>query len=231
MELTVAVIGAGRMGTFVGRQLPPEVKKIFIDSDEGKARQLAANAGGAYGLTVAVAGEADIIALVLPAPAIDGAARELAASAKDGAVIINMATSGRVAEEVKGLNPSLSFVDAKIIGNAKAMALGFPSCVVVDTSNQKIYEKIKSILPGYTKVVMGDSQLVPQINTIGSAEGIRAAVNIRQQLKGQGIPRDWEDIVIYTVCAGTMMAYVEDDLGEFGRRLAKELETEGEKAK
>jgi len=36
MELTVAVVGAGRMGSFLGKQLPKELRKIFIDIDKIK---------------------------------------------------------------------------------------------------------------------------------------------------------------------------------------------------
>lgn len=226
MELTVAIVGSGRMGTFVGEQLPRDIKKICIDSDEAKAKQLAAAIGGTYGLAMEAAKDADVIAIILPAPVVNAMARELAAVAKDGAVIINMATNGKVDDDVKKLNPALSFVDAKIIGNAKVMAMGFPSYVVVNTEDQGVYEKISYILPGYTKVVMGDSDLVPRINTIGSEEGIRTAVNMRKRLKEFNIPKDWEDIVIYTVCAGTMLAYVDDDLGEFARNLADKLEKE-----
>ncbi|MEA4892511.1 MAG: NAD(P)-binding domain-containing protein [Peptococcaceae bacterium] len=226
MNLTAAVLGAGRMGSFVGLQLPREVKKVIVDTDEPKAKKLAEEVGGRYFLGLEGVGEADIIAIVLPAPAIPEISRGLLKHAKKGAVIINMATNGKVEEEVKAARPDLHFVDAKIIGHAGAMSAGAPSYVVVNTGDQEVYEKISYILPGYTKVVMGDSDLVPEINTIGSTEGIRAAVEVRKQLKKYNIPKDWEDIVIYTVCAGTMRAYVDDDLGGFGRALADRLEAE-----
>lgn len=226
MNLTAAVLGAGRMGSFVGLQLPEDVKKIIIDTDEPKAKKLAEEVGGSYFLELSGVKEADVIAIVLPAPAIPETSRGLLKYAKEGAVIINMATNGNVEEEVKAARPDLRFVDAKIIGHAGAMSAGAPSYVVVNTQEQAVYEKIAYVLPGYTKVVMGDSNLVPQINTIGSTEGIRAAVECRKQLKKFNIPKDWEDIVIYTVCAGTMRAYVDDDLGGFGRALADQLEAE-----
>lgn len=226
MKLTAAIFGAGRMGSFVGRQLPQDVKKIIIDTDEGKARELASLVGGSYFLSPQGAAEADVIALVLPAPAISQASRSLLEYAKKDAVIINMATNGKVPEEIKRERPDLHFVDAKIIGHAGAMSAGAPSYVVVNTGDPAVFEKIAYLLPGYTKVVMGDSDLVPELNTIGSTEGIRAAVEVRKQLKKYRIPKDWEDIVIYTVCAGTMRAYVEDDLGGFGRALADKLEAE-----
>ncbi len=67
---------------------------------------------------------------------------------------------------------------------------------------------------------------MPLINTIGSTEGIRAAVQCRKLLKQYSVPKEWEDVVVYTVCAGTMRAYVDDDLGEFARALADKFEQE-----
>ena len=226
MELTVAVLGAGRMGSFVGEQLPEEVNKIIVDSDEPKAKELAKKVGGTYTLTAQGAATADVVAIVLPAPVVNDVAKALAGIVKDGAIILNMATNAEIGEEIKGLRPSVHFVDAKIIGHAKAMSQGATSCVVVSTEDEKALGIISYCLPGYTRVVSGDVRLVPKLNTIGSTEGIRAAVMVRKQLKQYNVPKEWEDVVISTVCAGTMRAYVDNDLGEFGLELAKKMEAE-----
>ena len=227
MDLTVAVIGSGRMGTFLGNQLPNGVKKILIDKDEAKARALASKTGGLWSISMEAAKDADVIAIVLPAGLVNDATRELVSIAKDGSVIINMATADLVEEKIIKANPALHFVDAKIIGNAKVMALGFPSCVMVGTDNEEIFQKIRYILPGYTNVLMGDPGLVPIINTIGSTEAIRAALAVRNQLKELHLPGDLEDTVIHTVCAGTMIAYVQNDLGQFGLELVEIIRREG----
>jgi hypothetical protein len=107
-----------------------------------------------------------------------------------------------------------------------SMSQGSPCYVVVKTEDDKAFETIAYILPAYKKVVKGDADIVGKINSIGSGEGIRAAVKVRKMLKEYAIPKDWEDIVIYTVCAGTMRSYVENDLGHFARELADRLEAE-----
>lgn len=73
---------------------------------------------------------------------------------------------------------------------------------------------------------MGNTDIIPDIAKIGSSEGIRAAITVRKLLKQFDIPKDWEDIVIYTICAGTMRSYVENDLGHFAKQLAQRLEAE-----
>ena len=222
MGLSVAVVGSGRMGSFVGKQLPKEVRKIFIDIDEAKAKELAQALGGEYAISAEGAKDADVIAVVLPAKAVNDTVKEIAKVAREGAIILNMATSGTVEDDVKKKHLSLHFVDAKIIGSAKVMAMGFPSCVVLGTKDSDILEKARYLLPGYTKVTMGDAALVPKINTIGSTEGILAALEVRRKLKELNLPKEWEDVAIYTVCAGTMIAYVDNDLGEFGRKIVQE---------
>ena len=226
VKLSVALVGAGRMGAFLGSQLPSDVTKIVIDLDGQKARKLADTIGAAWSASLDAAEQADVIPIVLPAKAVDPVAASLAAIAKSGAIIMNMATEGVMSEKTRAMNPKLHFVDAKIIGHAKSMSQGAQGCVVTDTKDPDVLEKIKYCLPGYGKVFTGDSSLVPIINKIGSGEGIRTAVKIRRLLKQYNIPKEWEDIVIYTVCAGTMRAYVENDLGEFGIKLAEELEVE-----
>lgn len=226
MTLKVAVIGAGRMGSIVGKQLPNDVEKLIIDTDEAKAKALAEEIGGSYALTLDAAKDSDIIDVVLPTPAVNPVMSQLADIAKDGAILMNMATSAFIDEAVRAKNPQIHMIDTKIIGHAMSMSQGSPCFVVVNTKDQAIFDKIQHILPGYKKVVMGNSDVVSEINSIGSSEGIRAAVKVRKMLKKYNIPKDWEDIVIYTVCAGTMRSYVENDLGHFARELANKLEAE-----
>lgn len=226
MNLTIALIGAGRMGAFFGNQMPRDAKKIVIDTDEDKARQLAEKIGATFDTSLTAASGADVISIVLPGPAVNPVAAQLGPIAKDGAVVMNMATEGAIDEGTKRAYPAVNFVDAKIIGHARSMVLGAPGYVVVNTEDESVFQKVAYCLPGYAKVVMGDSSVVPRINKIGSGEGIRAAVTVRKLLKQYNIPREWEDIVIYTVCAGTMRSYVEGDLGEFARKLADQLEAE-----
>lgn len=224
--MKVAVIGAGRMGSVVGKQLPDDVEKLIVDNDELKARALAEEIKGSYASDLHAVRECEIIAIVLPTPAINPLLDQLVGIVKDGAILMNMATSGTVDSGIKQLNDQIHIVDAKIIGHAMSMTQGSPAYVIVKTEDQRLFEKIEHILPGFKKVLMGNADIVADIAQIGSSEGIRAAINVRKLLKPYNIPKDWEDIVIYTVCAGTMRSYVENDLGHFAKQLADRLEAE-----
>ncbi|EGW37257.1 NAD(P)-binding domain-containing protein [Desulfosporosinus sp. OT] len=224
--LKVAVIGAGRMGSVVGRQLPDDVEKLIIDTDEAKAKVLADEIHGGFATTLDAAKVSDIIAVVLPTAGIDPVMDQLVWIAKDDAIIMNMATKGTVNPQIIEKNNRVHIVDTKIIGHAKSMEQGAPAYVVVKTEDQVLLKKIQHILPGFKKVLMGNADIIPDIAKIGSSEGIRAAIAVRKLLKQYNIPKDWEDIVIYTVCAGTMRSYVENDLGHFAKQLAERLDAE-----
>ena len=228
MVKKVAVFGAGRMGSVVAGQLPSDVEKLVIDNHAEAAEKLAASIGGKGTADPHAAADADVVALVLPAPVVSIVAKELGPILKPGAIVLNMATKGTIEEETKASYPQIHYVDAKIIGHADSMKLGAPCFVVVKTEDDAILEAAQYVLQGYRKVVKGNADLVPLISSIGSTEGIRAAIRCRQLLKEYDIPKEWEDIVIYTVCAGTARAYVEDNMGEFAKALAEKLEKEVE---
>lgn len=226
MIMCTAVVGAGRMGSVIAAQLPRSTRKIIIDIDLQQAARVARMTGGEASDALDSAAEADLVAVVLPAPMVAGIVAQLIDLAKPGAVILNMATAARIDPALSGKRPDVSVIDAKIVGHAGSMAKGESAMIVVGSEDTGILTLIRSQLPGFRRVISGDPDLVAEINRVGSSEAIRAAVRIRRHLRGQGIPEDWIDVAIRTVCAGTMKAFVEGDLGGFAQALAQEIEQE-----
>lgn len=224
--ITVAVVGAGRMGSVVARQLPGETRKIIIDIDPSKARTLADVVGGTACTELTAAAEADLVAVVLPTSAVNETVSRLLDIVKKGAVILNMATTARIDPVMARKNSEVLVADAKIIGHAASMARGGAGILVVKTDDPKVFHLIQQQCPGFS-VVQGDADLVSAINTIGSTEGIKAAVGVRKQLRTMNIPEDWITVAIRTVCAGTMLSFTENDLGHFAQELVRKLDSEG----
>lgn len=225
--MTVAVVGAGRMGSVVAEQLPENVGKLLIDRDREAAERAAARVGGTASADYAALSDAAVVFLVLPAPVIPAAAEAAAGYVKPGAVILNMSTKGAFPEDIRERYPSVSFIDAKIIGHAASMREGAPCLVVVGTEDEALFETVRGMLPGYAHVVMGDASLVPVLSTIATTEGIRAAVRVKQEALKHGIPEEWLKPLVYTVAAGSMRAYINGDMGEFARKIAEQFEREG----
>lgn len=230
MSICVAVVGAGRMGSVVAGQLPNRSKKIIIDIDLKKAQILADKINGESSDNLSAAAEADMVAVVLPTPVVNETVKRLIDVAKKGAVILNMATTAQIDSALIEKGKDIFIVDAKIIGHAKSISKGEPGIVVVKSEDAEIFQLIKKQLPGFYKVIQGEADSVAEINKIGSTEGIRAAVMLRKKLTALDIPEDWPDewidVVIRTVCAGTMKSYTENDLGHFALELVKKLEKE-----
>ena len=219
-----AVIGAGHMGRVVATQLPKDAQRLIVDTDLSAAERLAAETGAAASSTLADAADADLIAIVVPAHAVEPVVRALAACAKGGSVLMNMSTNGLIPPELPTAHPELHFVNSKIIGEAAAILGGAPTYVLTDATEPALFARVQQALPGYTKVLQADPALVGRINTAATEEGIRAAVNVRKALADLDLPSDWVNIAISTVCAGSMRAYAEGRLGDFGNRLAEQLE-------
>lgn len=226
MTNCTAVVGAGRMGSVIAGRLPHDTRKIIIDIDLQRARKIAENCGGKASDTLESAAAADVVMVVLPTPEMAGAVAQLVDFVRPGALILNMATSAQFDPAITAKRPDVSVVDAKIIGHASSIVAGERAIVVVKSDDPVILHRIQSRLPGFPRVVSGDAGMVETINRTGSVEGIRAALRVRQRLSRQNIPGEWIDVAIRTVCAGTMKAFVEDDLGGFARRLAKTIERE-----
>ncbi len=226
MSLCVAVIGAGRMGSVLAERLPDTTKKIIIDKDITKARLLADKVAGIPSGSLESASAADLIAVVLPAPAMNETLARLLNIARKGAVVLNMATTARIDRSLPANRKDVFVVDAKIIGHAMSISRGEPAIIVVKCDDDNRFELISGQLTGFHRVVQGDADLVEIINKTGSTEGLKAAVAVRKKLSQLDIPDEWIDVAIRTVCAGTMKSFTQNDLGHFALELVKKLEKE-----
>ena len=79
----MAVVGAGRMGSVIARRLPPDTKKIIVDTVPAKASELAETVGGSWSVSPEQAADADLIALVVPAAAVREILEKLQVLAKN----------------------------------------------------------------------------------------------------------------------------------------------------
>jgi len=226
MSICIAVVGAGRMGSVVAEQLPKSTCKIIIDIDLEKASQLAEKVGGIPSDRLESADKADLVAVVLPASAVNETVNKLLNVVKKGAIILNMATTAHIDPAFFEKSKDISIIDAKILGHAMSISRGEPGIIVVKCNDESSFNLIRDQLQGFHKVVQGDSDLVEKINQAGSTEGIKAAVTVRKKLLKLNVPDDWIDVAIRTVCAGTIKSFAENDLGHFALELVKKIEKE-----
>lgn len=221
----IVVVGAGKMGGFIAKQLPP-AEITIIDHDHRLAGQLASSLGAKAGDSMGEIGTAGLIIIAVPGPAVDQAASEIAQRTVAGTIIINVATNKAVGREIKTAFPGLRFVEAKIIGNAVFMEMGARSIMVVDSTDPATLDQLRRFFLGFTSVVSGDVDMVPAINELAAAEALKTGVNLRRRLEKMGTPEGWRDIVIESVCAGTLAAYARQELGPFALAMIEALTLE-----
>lgn len=228
MKEKVAVIGAGNMGTVVGKQLPDTVEKLIIDIDEEKAKTCAEEIGAAFSSSLADVGDCDIVAMVVPGPVVEKIVPVLTLHMKKDAILMNMATNAMIDDLQTERYSQIKIIDCKIIGNALAISSGnAPSCVVVNTQDEEVFCSIKKILPGYTLVIQGNSNLVTELNAIGTKEALRCGLIILHQLEKYHLREETKRILLYTVAGGTLQSMADGKLGGNSIRLLKELKEEG----
>lgn len=224
MKKNVAVIGAGKMGSVVIRQLPEESQVVIIDLDLEKVKKLADKAEATYDNSLQAAKDADVIFVILPANSVEETVEKLQDIVKTGAIIVNMATSICIDKLAKKHRGDIGLIDAKIIGQASAISNDEKGLVIVKAADSAMFDLVKELLSGLFTVEQGDADLVEKINTIAVYEGIKAAAAINRQLTEMNIPKNWSDLVTAKVCIPTMKSYLEGTLGPFAKAIAKELE-------
>lgn len=226
MFMNVTVIGTGRMGSVIAKRLPQEHNRLLINSGKTEGKELADRIGAAYTTDLRKLKESDVIILCVPATTTSIIAKQAASFAKEGAIFINCATKAFFEEQLKQNYLNLYFVEAKMIGHAGSLEQGKSAFVVVDTDKREMFHMIAELFYRMGTVQMGDAKSVPALSTMAAEAGLRTAVALRKQLTMYGLPEEMENILIESVCAGTMSAYVRNDLGHFGQELAEKLESE-----
>jgi len=223
---TIAIIGTGRMGSFVARKLHSKYNIILIDKDLRKcgtlAKEISAIATDDYSLLSL----ADYIIVALPAEVIPELVPELEPHLQQQQVLINISTNTEksVFEPLKGL---CKLASAKVIGHALHMsATGELPLVVIDCEDVSARNNVAKIFANIGAVCFGDERIVKNVNNIASEEGIRAALNIKKKLEEINIPSEYISFAIRNVACGTMSAFALGEAGPFVQKLIQKIEQE-----
>jgi len=227
MGIAAAVIGAGRMGSVVARQLPRGNRTVIIDLDQEKAKQLSQEVNGVFAASLQGAQDADVVFIILPAPAVKETTDALLGIVKNGAVLVNMATNVYADKIYQKNNRGIKLIDAKIIGHSSAISKEEKGLVIIKTEDAGVFNLIRELLAELFTVEQGDADIVETVNSIAVVEGIKTVISLRKQFMEREVPEKWGNAVITSVCLTTMKAYLSGALGPFAAEIAKKLESDG----
>lgn len=201
---TIALIGAGKMGENVARALPCQARRLIIDLVAERA-QAVANACHAEASTeLDKARSADAIILVVPPRQTLDLVTQLAQLVERQPLLINMATAIHSSELQEIVGDRMNIASVKIIGQSEEMKRGTRACVVVDATEDQVFETCKTILGGLGLVMRGDEEKYQKVNRLAAEEVTRAALAIQQQLMGEHFPEEVIRAAICNVAVGTI---------------------------
>lgn len=221
--MKLAIIGCGLMGSGVASLAAPQTELLLIDRDPQKAQALAETCQGLCACDLRAAADADLIAVVLPAPAIEDAFCQLADIVRSGAILLDMATKGVIPPSVREKRPDVSFIEAKIVGSGIGVSLGLKALLVVDARDEALLHTLRAALPGFGWILPGDTAMAPQVNVRGAYWGIRAAMEVEQELRAMGLPEAWVKAASGCLVPGSTIGLSQDRMGKFNREIAERV--------
>lgn len=201
---TIAVVGAGKMGTNVLHQLPRQYHRIVIDKNLSRAQAVAAACGAEGSQDLGAACQAQIVLLVLPPKEMLPAAGELASRVEGPTLWINMATSVSRSDLQQVVGDRWKIVDIKIIGQAEEMARGGQVCLIVDAEDDDAYRVCLSLFSGLGTVLRGDGAQFSHVNMLATEQAIRAALVLNEQLQKDCLPPHVIQAAVHSTMVGTL---------------------------
>ena len=214
------------MGKILAAALTSRHEVALYDAD----RESAASVAGSLKLRVlATMAEAvaDAVVLAVPDKAVASCVAELARTGRDWTVFSVATNISR--EMLAGMaGGGVRLLNVKIIGHAGEMSRGSRPVLVIDRGEADLVELARQVFAPVGALVVGAADQVQRINSVATAEALRAAVAVETALQKEGIT-DPALVrgALAQVAPGVLRAYAEDDLGPFAREIvAKIRETE-----
>ena len=217
------------MGKILAAALASRHEVALYDAD----RESAASVAGSLKLrALATMAEAvaDAVVLAVPDKAVAACVAELARTGRAWNVFSVATNISR--EMLAGMaGGGVRLLNVKIIGHAGEMSRGSRPVLVIDRGEADLVELARQVFAPVGALVVGAADQVQRINSVATAEALRAAVAVETALQKEGIT-DPALVrgALAQVAPGVLRAYAEDDLGPFAREIvAKIRETESAK--
>lgn len=221
--MKVALIGPGQLGRVVFRAAAGERLVICEALSDAEAMKDQAELG--LSTEMKAAGQCQVAAVTVPAPACPGVFDSLCPHMAPGSIVLNFATGWVIPEELRARYPQIFLLEAKVIGSAMGMAQGLKGMIVLGCDREDIVAQVREALPGL-KFQPGDSQIAKFINTLGTKVALSAALELEEELQAKGIPEEMINTAVGGLMPGVLISYSKGTLGEFARKVEADLRKE-----
>lgn len=218
----VAIVGTGRMGEAIATHIYSDVELTLLNRGSKQGKELAQTLHAHYSTDFSVLNQVDVILCCVPQGMTDKVIRKASRYASTGTIIINCSTKAWIKDEVKKEHHQLHYVEAKIIGHAGSIKAGKRAYVIAE-ADEDVRDNVTDIFSPLAEVVFDDPALVEKLNKVATEVGIKAAVQLDQQVRDKKLSPEIKQILLENVCAGVMSAYARDDLGHFAKQIVEDL--------
>ncbi|MFS0785791.1 NAD(P)-binding domain-containing protein [Shouchella sp. 1P09AA] len=218
----VAIIGTGRMGEAIATHIHSGVELTLLNSGSRQGEELAQTLHAHYSTDFSVLNQVDIIFSCVPQANTSEVLEAASLHAEAQTLMINCSTKAWIATELKNNYCDLHYVEAKIIGHAGSIKAGKRAYVIAE-ADEDVRDKVTDIFSPLAEVVFDDPALVEELNKVATEVGIKAAVQLDQQVRDKKLSAQIKQILLENVCAGVMSAYARDDLGHFAKQIVEEI--------
>jgi pyrroline-5-carboxylate reductase len=213
--------GIGKLGTALLTQWAGKNQKTGLYHPDAEKAERAADALSADVLSRKALGELDYLVLALPAdqmiPFIKSLQKDNIPLEKT--TLINMATK----LETAGLRtafPELNWASVKFVGHAESLKRDGSGLFVSEDADEHVRERFSSI----GRVESAPENTAEQVNKMATSHAVRAAKQLELEMKEEG----WEEVYINealrSLLPEVVRAYADGNLGQFGRKIAEDIE-------
>ncbi|PTL38651.1 hypothetical protein [Alkalicoccus saliphilus] len=213
--------GIGKLGTALLTQWAGQKLKTGLYHPDAEKAERAANALSADVLSRKALGELDYLVLALPAdqmiPFIKSLQKDNIPLEKT--TLINMATKLETAG-LRAAFPELNWVSVKFVGHAESLKRDGRGLFITEEVDEQIRSRFSSI--GH--IESAPEKIAEQVNKLATSHAVRAAKKMELEMKEEGWDKVYINEAMRSLFPEVVRAYADGNLGQFGRKIAEDIE-------
>jgi hypothetical protein len=215
--IKITLVGIGRLGKALVNQwdLLNEEIGIYHPSDE-KVKSFISDYSNGVPVSIKELPNMQTIILALPAAKIPEFLKE---NHYSHITYVNMATAIRTAD-LQNEFPDLQIVSMKFVGHSHDLYINGNGYFITE---EQTPDDILNIFTRIGVVRKGEPELVNEINKLATYYGIKAAVELENDLKEKNFDQAFIDRALSAITPEVIKSYQKGDLGHFAQSVAKEV--------
>ena len=209
IKMKIAIVGAGQMGTQIGKAASESHNVIFYDIDPEKSRSAAELINAEYSDSLQDILTARIIFLCVPGKAVTDLLREYHSKTRTEVLWVNISTFVTLKDLIQRVGPADNIVSLKIVGHFERISPDNKGVFVIHEkhpANEQMTE-VKKILKGVGTVIYDDEEKYLEVNYIAAAEAMKGVLNTANLLKMQGLDDQVLQAAVKQVFVGTALQF------------------------